>query len=148
MTPPRPALLAPGCGVVWAVGVLAVGRQVPVPLAMIQPALMGAFLGPGLVLAALLGGLALTGQQNAGRPLERLRDDTMAHLLLALCIWPLTGFFLGAGTVLTLGLAFVVARAVFWVGTYRSDTLALVGWWATFLPTLAAAALVLWRLLT
>lgn len=144
-------------GLVWAVAVLWIGRQIPVPMAMMQPTLMGAAFGPGVVFALMIGRLAqrrffddaaTDGQPlTAGAALDaKVLQNTVEQIVLALCIWPLVGFFLGAGTVLALGIAFALARVAFWVGYHVAPPLRAFGFAATFYPTVLAAIWVLYRL--
>jgi len=144
-------------GLLWSLGVLWIGGRIPVSIAMIQPTLMGAVFAPGVVLLMMIGRLAqrrffddaaidgqpLTGAAEIDR---RVLQNTLEQVALALCIWPLVGFFIGAGTALALGLGFVVARLAFWVGYHLSPPLRAFGFAATFYPTVLAALLVLWRL--
>ncbi len=156
---PKRAVILIGmlAGALWACGVLWVGRQIPVPIAMIQPVLMGAVFAPGLVLSMMIARLAqrrffddrsINGEppQGAAAVDQAVLTNTVEQIILALCIWPLVGFFVGAGTVLALGLAFAVARLVFWVGYHLSPALRAFGFAASFYPTVFAALLVVWRL--
>ncbi|MDD9726240.1 MAPEG family protein [Roseovarius sp. SK2] len=154
----RPTILVGmAAGLVWAVAVLWIGRQIPVPMAMMQPTLMGAAFGPGVVLVLMIGRLAqrrfFDDDTIDGQPLTggaaidaRVLQNTVEQVVLALCIWPLVGFFLGAGTVLALGIGFAVARVAFWVGYHVAPPLRAFGFAATFYPTVLAALWVLWRL--
>ena len=158
----RPVILAGMAGgAIWAGLVLWLGTRIAVPIAMIQPVLMGALFAPGLVLALMIGRLAQRRFFDAtlvdGAPFapgsgadidQRVLTNTIEQIALALCIWPLAGFFLGAGTVLALSLSFAVARLLFWTGYHLSPPLRSLGFAATFYPTVAAALLVLWRLVT
>ncbi|MGK7754617.1 MULTISPECIES: MAPEG family protein [unclassified Roseovarius] len=150
-------LVGMAAGLVWAVAVLWIGRQIPVPMAMMQPTLMGAAFGPGVVLAMMIGRLAqrrfFDGESIDGQPLTggaavdaKVLQNTVEQVVLALCIWPLVGFFLGAGTVLALGIGFAVARLAFWVGYHVAPALRAFGFAATFYPTVLAALWVLYRL--
>ncbi|KRS12279.1 hypothetical protein XM53_11550 [Roseovarius atlanticus] len=150
-------LIGMAAGLVWAVAVLWIGRQIPVPMAMMQPTLMGAAFGPGVVLALMIGRLAqrrfFVDDTIDGQPLTggaaidaKVLQNTVEQVVLALCIWPLVGFFLGAGTVLALGIGFAVARVAFWVGYHVAPPLRAFGFAATFYPTVLAALWVLWRL--
>jgi uncharacterized membrane protein YecN with MAPEG domain len=150
-------LIGMAAGLVWAVAVLWIGRQIPVPMAMMQPTLMGASFGPGVVLALMIGRLAqrrfFDDDSIDGQPLTdgaavdvRVLQNTVEQVVLALCIWPLVGFFLGAGTVLALGIGFAVARLAFWVGYHVAPPLRAFGFAATFYPTVLAALWVLYRL--
>lgn len=154
----RPKILVGmAAGLVWAVAVLWIGRQIPVPMAMMQPTLMGAAFCPGVVLVLMIGRLAqrrfFDDDTIDGQPLTggaaidaRVLQNTVEQVVLALCIWPLVGFFLGAGTVLALGIGFAVARVAFWVGYHVAPPLRAFGFAATFYPTVLAALWVLWRL--
>ncbi len=154
----RPTILiGMAAGLVWAVAVLSIGRQIPVPMAMMQPTLMGAAFGPGVVLALMIGRLAqrrfFDDTEVDGQPLTggaavdaKVLQNTVEQVVLALCIWPLVGFFLGAGTVLALGIGFALARVAFWIGYHKAPPLRAFGFAATFYPTVLAALWVLWRL--
>ncbi len=156
----RPIILAGMLGgVVWAVATLVIGARIAVPIAIIQPVLMGAVFAPGLVLMAMIARMAqrrffddslIDGQPPAGAALidQKVLTNTVEQLALALCIWPLAGFLLGAGTVLVLGLAFALARLLFWVGYHLSPPLRGFGFAASFYPTVAAAGWMLWQLVT
>ncbi|WP_338550808.1 MAPEG family protein [Roseovarius phycicola] len=146
-------------GALWAIGLLWIGAQIPVPIAMIQPVLMGAVFGPGVVLMLMIARLAqrrfgddtaIDGQKLTGGAAvdQAVLTNTLEQVVLALCIWPLVGFFLGAGTVLVLGLGFVVARLLFWGGYHLSPPLRAFGFAATFYPTLFAAVWVILRLVS
>lgn len=162
MTRKRALILASMAGgVIWAVVVLSIGAGVPVPIGMIQPVLLGAFFGPGLVLLLMIIRLAqrrffddaiIDGQAfvpGSGADIDqRVLTNTVEQIVLALCIWPLVGFFVGTGTLLVLSGSFVVARLMFWIGYHVSPPLRGLGFAATFYPTVAAALLVLYRLIT
>lgn len=62
-------------GLVWAIGLLILGMAIPLPIAMIQPALLGAAFPPGLFLLMVIGRLAQR---------RFLDDDTIDG---ALCRW-------------------------------------------------------------
>ena len=147
-------------GALWAVAVLIIGAQIPVPIGFIQPVLMGALFAPGVVLALMIARLAMRRFMDpdvvdgdmflpgtGGDLDQRVLQNTLEQIALALCIWPLVGFFLGAGTVLALGLGFALARLAFWAGYHLSPSLRSFGFAATFYPTVAAAVLVVYRLM-
>ncbi len=159
----RPAiLLGMAGGLVWAAAVLWLGGQLRVPVFALGPAMALAFLGPGLVLAALIGRLAqrrffddtlIDGQPwpegSAAEIDARVLQNTLEQTVLALCVWPALGWLLGpqgAGVTVALGVSFVLARVLFWAGYRRSPTLRALGFAATFYPTALAAAWALWRL--
>lgn len=160
MSSRRPLILAGMAGgAVWAVAVLWIGSRISVPLAMLQPALLGAGFAPGLVLMAMIGRLAqrrfFDDEIVDGAPLsgaaaidQRVLTNTVEQILLALCIWPLAGFFIGAGTVLVLGISFAIARVLFWVGYHLSPPLRGLGFAASFYPTVFVGLAVLWKLVT
>lgn len=154
-------LVGMGAGLLWAVGVLWLGQQVPVPIGLIQPVLLGALFAPGLVLIALIGRLAQRrfmddaavdgagfAPGSGGEIDQRVLQNTLEQIALALCIWPLSGFVLGAGMPLVLGLAFAIARIAFWVGYRISPPLRAFGFAATFYPTILVAVLSLYALAT
>ena len=156
----RPLILAGMfLGALWAFAVLWLGARVPVPIGLIQPVLMGAVFGPGLVLILMIGRLAqrrfFDESLIDGQPPElgtsaaidqRVLSNTLEQTILALCIWPLVGFVGGAGMVLTLSIAFVVTRLVFWVGYHISPPLRAFGFAGTFYPTIAAAGYTIFSL--
>lgn len=158
---PRPVILAgTALGILWAAAVLAIGARVQISIAMIQPLLMGALFAPGLVLMAMIAAVGLRrftdGAIINGETLpptsraaidQRVLSNTIEQAVLALCIWPLTGFFLGAGVVITLGISFALARLLFWLGYHIAPPLRSLGFAATFYPTIGAAGLVIWSLL-
>ncbi|MEO1139341.1 MAG: MAPEG family protein [Pseudomonadota bacterium] len=154
-------LIATGmvAGAVWAVALLWIGAQIPVPIAMIQPVLMGAVFAPGVVLILVIARLAqrrffddagVDGQHLTGGAAidQKVLTNTVEQIVLALCIWPLVGFFVGAGTVLVLGVGFAIARVAFWVGYHLSPPLRAFGFAATFYPTVLAALWMVWSLLS
>lgn len=157
MTKRQKILFGMGPGILWALIVLWIGGQIPVPIAMIQPTLMGAVFAPGLILIFMIGRLAhrrfvdeagLDGQPLTGAAAvdQKVLTNTLEQGVLALCIWPLVGFFNGAGTVLALGIGFAIARLAFWIGYHISPPLRAFGFAATFFPTVFAAGLTLWNL--
>ncbi len=154
-------LLGMLAGAVWAVLVLIAGTRVPIPIGFIQPVLIGAVFAPGVVLMAMIGRLAqrrffdeaiIDGQPpvpGSGADIDqRVLQNTVEQIMLALCIWPLCGFFLGAGVPLVLGLSFAVARLLFWLGYHVSPPLRAFGFAATFYPTVLAMFWMLYALAT
>jgi len=81
----------------------------------------------------------------------RVLQNTVEQLVLALALWPVTGYVLaidGPGVVLSLGIGFAIARLAFWIGYHISPPLRAFGFAATFYPTLIAVVwAVLWWLL-
>lgn len=151
-------LIGMAAGLVWAIAVLVQGRSVPVPIGLIQPALLGAVIAPGLFLLLVIGRLAQRrffddflidgGAYPVGTAADidqRVLQNSLEQVCLALCIWPLAGFVLGAGVPLVLGLAFLPARLAFWIGYHRAPPLRAFGFAATFYPTVLTA---LWTLFT
>lgn len=148
-------------GLVWAFGVVWIGRQVSIPIGLIQPVLIGAVFAPGLLMLAMVGRLAqrrffddaiIDGQPfvpGSGAEIDqRVLQNTGEQILLALCLWPLAGFVMGVGVPLMLGLAFVIARLAFWVGYHISPPLRGFGFAASFYPTVLAALWTLVELVT
>ncbi|MEL6240308.1 MAG: MAPEG family protein [Pseudomonadota bacterium] len=151
---PKRALILLGmvAGLVWAIGLLIIGMAIPLPIAMIQPALLGAAFPPGLFLLLVIGRLAqrrflddeiIDGARFAdgsrAKIDQRVLTNTVEQIVLALCIWPFAGFILGAGVPLVLGLAFFIARLAFWLGYHLSPPLRAFGFAATFYPTVVTA---------
>ncbi len=154
-------MVASGFGLVWAVFLLwAAVRFVPLPVFTLMPTIMTAFFAPGLVLAAMVLRVATRrlGDEAAmqGAPLhgkaavdQRVLQNTLEQVAVAVCIWPAAAVLLGEdgpGVIMTLGAGFAVARVVFWLGYHRSPLLRVVGFGATFWPTVLVALWALWRL--
>ena len=156
----RPRILAGmAAGLAWAVAVLWIGGRIPVPMAMMQPTLMGAAFGPGIVLMLMVGRLAqrrffddaiIDGEAFSGAAAidQRVLSNTVEQLVLAMAVWPAAAVLLGAegpGVILVLGVAFAVARLAFWVGYHMAPPLRAFGFAATFYPTVLVALWALWR---
>lgn len=157
----RQILIGMGSGAIWAVAVLALGRSVNLPIGLIQPVLLGAVFPPGLFLMLVIARLAqrrffddasIDGapyrEGSAGDIDQRVLQNTLEQIGLALCIWPLAGFVLGTGVPLVLGLAFFVARLAFWIGYHRAPPLRAFGFAATFYPSVLTAIWTLGALAT
>ncbi len=142
-----------GAGALWGVGLVWIGTAyVNIPIFSFTWILALSFLFPGLFLAAVIGRLAqrrfFDEATIDGEPLsggaeidQRVLQNTVEQLVLALALWPVTGHLLaveGPGVVLMLGLGFAVARVAFWVGYHISPPLRAFGFAATFYPTLIA----------
>lgn len=138
-------------GALWALGLVGLVQMADMPFLPPPIALPGAFLGPGLVIAALIARLAqrrffddtlIDGEQPPpGSPADidqRVLVNTIEQALLALLLWPVVAFVLGGAVVLALGAGFALARLVFWVGYHISPPLRALGFAATFYPTLLA----------
>lgn len=159
----RAIAIGMGAGVLWAVAVLAVGAiWVRLPVFALMPTIMTAFLAPGLVMAAMVGRLAqrrffddaiidggaLTGAAEVDR---RVLVNTTEQLVLALCIWPAAAVMLGGhgpGVIVTLGVAFAVARLTFWAGYHLAPPLRAFGFAASFYPTVLVALWAFWEVAT
>ncbi|MDJ0626649.1 MAG: MAPEG family protein [Rhodobacter sp.] len=146
-------LLGMLAGVLWGVALVGVGTAyVNIPIFSYTWILALAFLFPGLFLAAVIGRLAqrrffddaiIDGEPRTGGAEvdQRVLQNTVEQLVLALALWPATGYLLaveGPGVVLMLGLGFAVARVAFWIGYHISPPLRAFGFAATFYPTLVA----------
>ena len=79
---------------------------------------------------------------------QRVLSNTMEQMLLAVLLWPFGITYLGAVTVIAMGLAMGLARMAFWIGYHISPPLRIFGWAASFYPTVLATAWSLWRLVT
>lgn len=152
-------LLGMALGALWAVAVVWGGRHMSigfVPLPMVAPFALAV---PGLVLILLMGRLAqrrffddglIDGADfEPGSPGwidQRVLNNTMEQGVLALLTWPFTALTLGGNVVLTMGVAFGIARLAFWIGYHASPSLRAFGFAATFYPTVLATlwALTVW----
>ena len=148
-------LIGMALGALWGIGLVWVGTvYVNLPIFTYTWTLALAFLFPGLTLAVMIGRLAqrrffddtiIDGEPfrtGTGAEIDaRVLQNTVEQLVLALILWPATGYILatdGPGVVLCLGLGFTVARVLFWVGYHVSPPLRAFGFAATFYPTLIA----------
>jgi hypothetical protein len=150
-------------GALWGVGLVWVGTvHVNIPIFSYTWTLAFAFLFPGLVLALMIGRLAqrrffddalIDGASfvpGSGADIDaRVLQNTVEQLVLALALWPITGFVLavdGPGVVACLGVGFAIARLAFWAGYHLSPPLRAFGFAATFYPTVIAViwAVVWW----
>ncbi|MEL6648490.1 MAG: MAPEG family protein [Pseudomonadota bacterium] len=140
-------------GLLWSL-VLLIGAAlfVAIPVFALLPTIMTAFLAPGLVLAMMLGRVAVqrfveanSGQgliSEAGKVDRRVIQSTTEQLVLAAAIWPAAAVLLGPygpGVIVGLGLGFALARLVYWVGCHRGPGLRALGFSATFTPTVLVA---------
>ena len=156
-------MAASGLGFLWALLLLwAAARFVQLPVFTLMPTIMTAFFAPGLVLAAMVMRVAtrrlVDEAAMQGAPLQgkaavdqRVLQNTLEQLALALCIWPAAAVLLaenGPGVIMALGAGFAVARVVFWLGYHLSPMFRVVGFAATFWPTVLVALWALWRLAT
>ncbi len=147
------ALLGSGLGLIWSAAVL-IGAAlfVQIPVFALIPTIMTAFLAPGLVMAAMIARVAQrrlvdadTGMgplSEGGETDRRVLQNTLEQLVLAAAIWPAAAVLLGPvgpGVIITLGLAFSVARILFWIGCHRSPLLRSVGFAGSFFPTVLVA---------
>lgn len=148
-------------GAIWAGLVVGLPQwaglaYIPAPIA-----LPGAMVGPGLVMLVMVGRLAqrrffdetiIDGEAFVpGSPAEidqRVLTNTTEQVVLAVALWPFVAVTLGGAVVLSMGLAFAVARFLFWAGYHRSPPLRGFGFAATFYPTILATfwALATWVL--
>ncbi|UXX84080.1 MAPEG family protein [Roseovarius pelagicus] len=150
-------------GMLWGLALLWVaGQYVTLPVFALMPTIMTAFLLPGLFMLLVIGRLAqrryfddtiIDGQPFApasGAAIDqRVLTNTTEQLVLALAIWPAAAVLLagqGPGVIATLGIGFVIARLLFWVGYHVSPPLRAFGFAATFYPTILVALWALARL--
>lgn len=146
-------------GAAWSVAVVAGPLSFDVPFLPPPLALPGAFVGPGLVMLAMIGRLAqrrffddaiIDGEdfppQCPAWIDQRVLSNTLEQIVLALVIWPFVALTLGGVVVMVMGIAFALARLAFWGGYHVSPPLRAFGFAATFYPTILAAvwALAAW----
>lgn len=147
--------IATGAGLLWAIAVIIIGTMLDIPpfsRVLIAPYF---FLAPGLVLIAMVVAHTIRGLSthdpetvSSGSAIDAaVVRDTVNHAVLALSLWPALSFVWlndGLGLVMSLSVAFAIARILFWIGAHKSAVLRLFGLMATLLPTLLA---LLWGLL-
>lgn len=156
MTPKRRGtLLGTSLGALWAIGVVWIGvAVVNLPVFSLLPTLAFAFLWPGLALLLVIARIAqrrlfddeLIGGDapvpGSGAEIDRrVLQNTLEQAVLALLLWPPIAYLAvedGPGLVLTLGVAFAIARLFFWVGYHVSHPMRAFGFGATFYPTVLA----------
>ncbi|MCZ0812086.1 MAG: MAPEG family protein [Pseudomonadota bacterium] len=159
MTTRYRVMMASGAGFLWAALLLWVAaRHVTLPVFTLMPTIMMAFMAPGLVLAAMvlrvamrrlgdeamLAGGALQGPASVD---QRVLQNTLEQLVIALCVWPAAAIMLGdagPGVIVVLGFGFALMRLVFWLGYHRAPLLRVFGFAGSFWPTILVA---LWALL-
>ena len=142
-------------GALWALGVVWIGAAViNLPIFAFTPALLLAFLGPGLVIALMIFWSAVrrfrfeelsdgkdAAQGTSAEIDARVLRNTIEQTVLALCLWPAIGFLAaddGPGLLVALGIAFPVARIAYWIGYRVSPVFRMFGFSATFYATLFA----------
>lgn len=139
-------------GAVWSGGVLVLGKTFSNARVYDGHAPEIAFFLCGLVLLAMIARLAqrrffddaiIDGEPYVpGSPAEidqRVLQNTVEQLVLAILLWPFIGMVLLEGAVLALALSFVIARLAFWIGYHISPPLRAFGFAATFYPTILLA---------
>lgn len=146
-------------GALWAFAVVWGAQRVDGPFLPANVALLTAFFIPGLTMLAMIGRLAqrrffddeiIDGQDfapgSAAWVDQRVLANTAEQIVLALAIWPFVAVTLGGLVVLALGVAFGIARILFWIGYHLSPPLRGFGFAATFYPTVLAAlwSIVVW----
>lgn len=135
-------LTALAAGALWALAVVILPGALGLPYLPAALALPGAFVAPGVLLAAMILRRALRGGIGGD---ARLIPETVELMVLALALWPFVAMTVGGWMVILLGGAFTVTRGLAWAaaGGAWLRTVALV---ATCLPTLFATflAVALW----
>lgn len=158
----RQTMLAGGAvGTLWALAVVWLPGQGVQPFIPVNLALIYAFLPAGLVMMLLIGRIALRrfnneelmdgaapGPGTRAEVDQRVLRSTTEQAVLALLLWPFIAMSLGATTVIAMGLSFGLARLVFWTGYHVSPPLRMLGFAASFYPTLLGTLWALWRFLT
>lgn len=155
----RTVLAGMAGGALWAVALVWAPQAAGLPFIPFALALPGAFVAPGLVLAAMIGRLAqrrffddatIDGDAfapgSAAAIDQRVLSNTAEQALLALLLWPFVAATLGGAVVIAMGLGFAAARLLFWIGCHRSLRLRALGFAASFYPTILATlwALAVW----
>lgn len=148
-----------GLGLVWAVAVVWYPQTLAGPFLPLNTAMFMAILPGGLVAMALIARLAqrrffddgaIDGAAFApgsgGDIDQRVLNNTIEQLVMALVLWPFVALTLGALVVLYMGVGFAIARLLFWIGYHVSPPLRALGFGATFYPTVLATlwAIVKW----
>lgn len=151
-------MLAGGtAGTLWSLAVIWLPGQGPQPFVPVNLALIYAFLPAGLILMLMIGRIALRRFNNEelmdgsapekGAPADidqRVLRATIEQCVLALMLWPFIAMSLGSVTVIAIGVSFGIARLVFWGGYHLSPPLRMLGFAASFYPTVLGT---LWSIL-
>jgi hypothetical protein len=155
-------MLAGGtAGTLWALTVVWLPGQGPQPFVPVNLALIYAFLPSGLVLMLMIGRIAFRRFNNeelmdgtapeAGTPADidqRVLRATIEQCVLALMLWPFIAMSLGSVTVIVMGVSLGVARLVYWGGYHLSPPLRMLGFAASFYPTVFGTLWAILRLMT
>ena len=148
-------------GALWAVAVVIAPGLAPQPFIPFNIALIYAFLPGGVLLILMIARLAarrffddaiIDGQPfppgSPGEIDQRVLTNTVEQMLLALLIWPFVATWLGAVTIIVIGVGMGFARLAFWIGYHLSPSLRSFGFAASFYPTVLALLWTLWRLVS
>ena len=155
----RKILLGMVLGALWAVAVVVLPGLGSQPFLPLNLALIYAFLPGGFVLALVIARLAARrffddatidgapfAPGSGGEIDQRVLQNTLEQMVLALLIWPFAASWLGAVTIIVMGVAMGIARMAFWIGYHVSPPLRAFGFAASFYPTLFAVAWTVWKL--
>ncbi len=147
-------------GALWAIAVVILPGLGPQPFIPLNLALIYAFLPGGLFLVLVIGRIAqrrffdeaiIDGEAFApgsGAEIDqRVLQNTVEQMVLALLLWPFVASWLGAVTVIVMGIGLGIARLAFWIGYHLSPPLRAFGFAATFYPTVLAVVWTVWKLL-
>lgn len=147
-------------GMIWALAVVILPGLGPQPFIPLNLALIYAFLPGGVFLMLVIARLAqrrffddaiIDGESFApgsGAEIDqRVLQNTVEQMLLALLVWPFAASWLGGQTVIVMGIAMGVARLAFWVGYHLSPPLRAFGFAASFYPTIVALIWTVWKLM-
>ena len=139
-------LVGVALGLVWSIAVVWLPQSLDLPFIPAPVAVPGAMIAPGLVLIGMIAAVALRRFLTEPEPLsaraevdQSVLTETLAHLVLALVVWPFVANSLGGAMVLAMGFSFALARLVSWAGAYLWSPLRWLGFSATFFPTVVAA---------
>lgn len=146
--------LGKAAALLYTLAILLIPQSMAQPFMPLNTVIIMALLPGGLVMLTVIVRLALRrffdDRFIDGRAFEpgsgggidqRVLSNTGEQLILAVVLWPFVALTLGGLVVVVMGVAFAVARLVYWLGYHVSSTLRAFGFAATFYPTLLATLL-------
>ncbi|MFK7752930.1 MAG: MAPEG family protein [Sedimentitalea sp.] len=127
--------IALGAAGFWSVALIWGTQSLGLPFLPAPIALPGAFMAPGLVLAAMV---ARCWASDHATDRDVLRN-TITQAVLAFLIWPFVALTLGGAITVVMGFAFALSCAIYWLGAHVGAPLRQFGFAATFFTTVLAA---------